>query len=150
MRFNDRTYFILRKLVEEGVSSVPPDLKQRVLLTIYVEYQKDIPNMQLVTPSALGIDKTSFEIAIDKLQNELLIKNANIVRGGRNPHPRLVFLKNVMMTPEGIQYAENLLMIEPIDSAESKLKTIIKKSTEWGFEQLKDFAAKVMAELLKN
>ncbi|MGB4312254.1 MAG: hypothetical protein WBJ17_04965, partial [Natronincolaceae bacterium] len=50
----------------------------------------------------------------------------------------------------GIQYAENLLMIEPIDSAESKLKTIIKKSTEWGFEQLKDFAAKVMAELLKN
>ena len=46
------------------------DSKQKVLLAIYTEYQKDIPKMELITNVNLDMDSQVFRIAVDKLQSE--------------------------------------------------------------------------------
>jgi len=49
------------------------DSKQRVLLAIYTEYQKDIPTMEDITAEALELDIEVFGIAVEKLINEQMI-----------------------------------------------------------------------------
>ena len=50
------------------------DIKQQVLLAIYIEYQKDLPNMSCVNNTELNMDIDVFNVALDKLQNEGYIK----------------------------------------------------------------------------
>ena len=46
------------------------DAKLLVLYAIYVEYQKDLPDMHSVSAEALGIDEDVFNVAVLKLCNE--------------------------------------------------------------------------------
>lgn len=124
-----------------------PDTKQQVLLAFYAEYQKDKPVMKNVSAKTLGMGKEIFDIAVDKLQSEGLIKDASIITGGNSPYPRMVFVENVKMTPYGIDYVEKRLSVNPTSSGTEKVKTLVQKMAEWGLEQSKDFAAKVLAEL---
>ena len=42
------------------------DIKQKVLIAIYTEYQKDLPNIDgNVNANILGIDNNIFNVAID-------------------------------------------------------------------------------------
>ena len=128
------------------------DTKQQVLIAIYTEYQKELPNMkQAITANNLGIENAEvFYVALDKLQNEGFISDVRIIRGDKSPMPVKVLTSFMKMTRNGLDYVEKLLEIDKTLNGEDKTRNVIKKATDWGFEQLKDFAAKVLAEIIKN
>lgn len=125
------------------------DNKQKVLIAIYTEYQKDIPNMRTITPANIGIEVKVVHAAIYKLYYEELISNIRIYKDDINS-PEIDDWGHVKMTQKGIEYVEELLNIEKTLSGEEKTKNIIKKATEWGYDQLQTFAAKVLAEMIKG
>ncbi len=126
------------------------DTKQKVLLALYTEYQKDLPNMKEINAETLGLEKEVFIVAIVKLVNERLIKDVEFLKGGNGPYPRGMFIDGCKLTREGLEYVERKLQIEPTQSGVEKTRKVAKKLTEWGWEQGKDFAAKVTAEILKG
>lgn len=126
------------------------DTKQKVLVAFYTEYQKDVPNMKSVIASDLGISNEQFTIAIQKLENEGLISGAKYAKGGQGSVPLMVFTDFIMVSNYGLNYVEEKLGIQPTMSAGEKVKEVAKKTTAWGYNELKDFAAKVTAELLKG
>jgi hypothetical protein len=126
------------------------DAKQKVLIAIYTEYQKDKPNMESISPGSLGIDREIFNIAVDKLDNEGLINGVNIVRAGDSSAPHLVAIDYAKMSSYGIRYVEEKLGIKPELSGEEKVESVISSSTEWGWEQIKDIGSRVLAEMLKS
>jgi hypothetical protein len=124
------------------------DTKQKVLLAIYMEYQKDVPDMlENITSKNLGIGEVAFEVALEKLENEELITGAvfQLPLGG-GKHTRTA---DIMMTREGIEYVENRIGIEKTLSGIDKLKYIVKKTAELGWDQAKDLAARTMADIAK-
>lgn len=127
------------------------DTKQKVLVAIYTEYQKDIPKMEEnITSSNLGISNEQYFIALNKLDNEGYINNVGFVRGGRGNKIISVITNNMMMTRAGIVYVEEKLEITPNMSAGEKVKEVTKKVSAWGYNELKDFAIKVTAEFAKG
>ena len=132
------------------------DVKQQVLIAIYTEYQKDIPMIHKeVTPNSLGINREKFDIAIVKLENEGFITDTNIAYGKGNPNSNrwaifCVSLDNTKMTPYGIDYVEKVLDIDYTDNAKSKVSKVIEKCGNWGMEQLKDFGARVLSEVINH
>lgn len=130
------------------VAKVKLDTKQQVLVAIYTEYQKDLPDMEQVTPTVLGIEEEHFIVALLKLQNEGLI--ANVIFAESLSGIDDAFLYRTMMTRLGIEYVESTLAIVPTLSAADKLKGMAAKLAEWGLDQLKDFAARTLAEVVKS
>ncbi|CAM5794870.1 hypothetical protein [Brevibacillus borstelensis] len=126
------------------------DNKQKVLLALYTEYQKDLPMMRDIKADTLGLSRDVFNVAIEKLQNEGFIRDAAIAYAGRSPYPYDVRIENCKMTRYGIEYVESKLQIEPTLSGAEKTKGVAKKVAEWGWDQGKDFVAKVLAEVLKS
>ncbi|OPX90278.1 MAG: hypothetical protein A4E53_01164 [Pelotomaculum sp. PtaB.Bin104] len=126
------------------------DNKQKVLLAIYLEYQKDIPNMrENINSNIIGGDFEMFAIALAKLLNERLITGADFSRGGRGNKILHVFTDNIKITVDGINYVEQKLEIEKTLTGPEKVREVADKGIKWGWEQAKDFAAKVLAEMLK-
>lgn len=126
------------------------DTKQKVLLAFYAEYQKDLPQMRSVTSEVLNISRDVFIVALQKLENEGLINGVGFVKGGRGVIPFSADTSFLMLTPHGLNYVENKLGIDPTNTGEEKVKKITRKVTEWGYNELKDFAIKVTAELIKS
>lgn len=128
------------------------DTKQKVLIAIYTEYQRDIPNIkEEVTYKKLGIEPEEFKIAIIKLENELLITGTGMPKS--KTHTWGVFcvmLDNTKMTPYGIEYVENKLGIEKTLSGVEKVQEIFKKSANWGWKESKDIIVKVLSEMGKH
>ncbi|MEG0181199.1 MAG: YjcQ family protein [Romboutsia sp.] len=125
------------------------DTKQKVLIAIYTEYQKDLPDMRnTIKASLLGIENQAFCVAIEKLENERLIKGANIAKAkGR---ALAIYTDSIMMTPEGIEYVENKLGIEKSMSGVEKVQEMTKKSVAWGWNEFKDITVQVLAEMGKH
>lgn len=125
------------------------DTKLLVLLAIYTEYQKDLPNMvSNITAKKLDMENEVFNTAICKLDNKNLINNALLFpRGGRKVE---VKLSNMLISSYGIDYIEKKLGIDPTEDRIDKLKKIVEKVGTWGFEQVKDFASKTIADLIAN
>lgn len=126
------------------------DSKQKVLIAIYSEYQKDLPNMDNITFQNLGLDYNVFKVAVEKLDNEGMIKDAIITHGGNDTIPIHVRVSYCKMTNYGIGYVEKKLELDQTNSGEQKVKTIIEKTSKWGWDQFKDIGAKVLAEMLKT
>lgn len=129
------------------------DSKQRVLLAIYTEYQKDIPIMEDITDELLGLEVEVFGIAVGKLINEDMI-NASpsvIKRGGsRGQRIKDVNLYGVMMSAKGLEYDEQKLCIDKTLSNKEKVEKVIESAGNWGWNQIKDIGAKVLAEMAIN
>lgn len=125
------------------------DAKQKVLLAIYTEYQKDLPNMDLVQARTLDLDTKVFRVALDKLQAEGLIQGVNVLVDGNSPIPS-VFWSDAKMTPRGIDYVEEKLGIESTATGEKKVADIVKMLAKWGWDQGKDIAARVLADMAKG
>lgn len=126
------------------------DTKQKVLVAIYSEYQKDEPSMEEnITAVNLGISYDVFKIALNKLDNEGFIKGVKYAKVEENRIIN-VYTKGLMMTRDGINYVEEKLGILPTMSSSEKLKEVTKKVTTWGYEELKDFVVKVTAEVIKS
>lgn len=127
------------------------DTKQKVLVAIYTEYQKDLPDMEnSIKAKALGIPLKEFRVAIDKLQNENMINGANIISGGNSHIPIMVFTGNIKMTRYGIEYVEQKLDIEPTLSAMEKVKSVAEKAGKFGWEQIKDITVKILSEIINK
>lgn len=125
------------------------DTKQKVLVAIYTEYQKDIPNMiNNIKAKELGIDKAVFEIALDKLMNEGLITGVDFIKS--NHQILVTYMDELMMTRDGIEYVETKLGIERTLSGVEKVQEIFKKSADWGWKESKDIIVKVLSEMGKH
>ncbi|MBU2701151.1 hypothetical protein Ga0466249_002265 [Sporomusaceae bacterium BoRhaA] len=126
------------------------DTKQKVLIAMYVEYQKDLPNMdENITPENLGLQEEIFAVAIEKLLNEELINGADVTRCiGTYDQPEAT-LFGAMLTSKGISYVEEKLGINSNLSGKEKIEVVRKSFLEQGLDVLTDFAAKVTAELIK-
>lgn len=100
------------------------------MLAVYIEYQKDLPQMKNINHTALNMDKDVFNTALDKLSNE-----------------RYITTENIKPTPEGLLYAEKYFGIQKYDTAAEKIEYIIKKCGTFGFSALKLFAVSAMEHL---
>lgn len=131
------------------VSVLELDTKQKVLLAIYTEYQKDIPNMRgNITAEKLGIQKEAFTIALEKLNNEKLVNNIQFSKDG---HIGIVipWVDDMTISSYGINYIETKLHIRNNFSGKEKVVKITKEVATWGWEQFKDIAAKTLSEMLR-
>lgn len=124
------------------------DTKQKVLVAIYTEYQKDTPNMSSnIKAKELGIDGEVFAIALDKLMNEGLITGVNFNKV--NNKILATCMDELMMTRGGIEYVETKLGIEKTLSGTEKVQEMAKKSVNWGWNEFKDITVKVLSEMGK-
>jgi len=126
------------------------DSKQRVLLAIYTEYQKDIPTMEDITAEALELDIEVFGIAVEKLINEQMINASPKVverRGLSKQRIEDVNLHGVMMSAKGLEYVEQKLSIDQTLSNKEKVDKVMESAGNWGWEQIKDIGTKVLAEM---
>lgn len=132
------------------------DAKQKVLIAIYTEYQKDIPEIHNeVTPEKLGIDYEAFDIAIVKLENEGLITDTSLTRttisaDSKNRWGIGSRLDDTKMTPWGIEYVETKLGLEKTMSGMEKVQEMAKKSATWGWNEFKGITVQVLAEMGKH
>ncbi|MGL5693199.1 MAG: YjcQ family protein [Peptostreptococcaceae bacterium] len=128
------------------------DTKQKVLIAIYTEYQKDIPNIDTeVKYDKLGIGLDEFKIAIAKLENEGLIRDTRILKRGNSKWGiGIVLLDRVKMTVEGIDYVENKLGIEKTLNGLDKVKKVGEKCATWGWNEFKDITVQVVSEMGKH
>lgn len=124
------------------------DTKQKVLVAIYTEYQKDIPDMRTnIKSKELGIDGEVFAIALDKLLNEGFITGVQFSKSKNKI--MATFTDGIMMTRDGIDYVETKLGIEKTLSGMEKVQEMAKKSANWGWNEFKDITVKVLAEMGK-
>ncbi|WJE51170.1 hypothetical protein QRE66_17885 [Bacillus cereus] len=120
------------------------DLKQRVLVAFYLEYQKELPDMESVDAALLDTDPKRFRIAVHKLQNE------GLITGAKFSGQEVTFTYFIMLTTYGIQYVEEALELKPTMSASEKVTEVGKKTAIWGYNELKDFSAKVLGEVISK
>ena len=62
----------------------------------------------------------------------------------------MVILDKTKMTPYRIDYVEKVLNIDNTDNAKDKVTKVIEKCSSWGMEQLKDFGARVLSEVINH
>ncbi len=127
------------------------DNKQKVLLAMYVEYQKDLPEMDKnIKAGVIGLPQDVFYVALDKLVNEELITDVVFSRGGNGSVPLMAFLNKAKLTRVGLDYVENKLQIEKILDGKGKVQKVAEKAGLWGLDQIKDMTAKVLAEMVSK
>lgn len=126
------------------------DAKQQVLLAIYAEYQKDVPDMSKITFSSLDMDSKVFKIAVDKLENEGLIVGAKIHTPIGSQYPASVLLTFAKMTRRGIDFVESKMDIQQELAGCEKLDVLSRKFGKLGWEVLGNFTANVLTEIAKQ
>jgi len=82
------------------------------------------------------------------LENEGLIKDLDILYADDTIHD--VFVENIKMTRDGIEYVESKFIIEPTFSSAEKLRELTKKTVSWGWEQAKDIISRTLSEIIKK
>lgn len=81
------------------------DVKQKVLLAIYMEYQKDIPIMEsVITAKELGLTQEVFTMALRKLENEGLIQDIDFIWADNEVYD--IIFGDMLITNDGIDYVE--------------------------------------------
>ncbi|WP_346353864.1 hypothetical protein [Azotosporobacter soli] len=118
--------------------------KDKVLIAIYTEYQKDVPNMrEFICANKLEMDKQVFISALVKLENERLISNIKVLPGDSTIMD--IYTGMAKITVAGIEYTEKLLEINSDLDKESKLKKVMK----WLLDQGQDLTARAIVEGIK-
>ena len=125
------------------------DTKQKLLVAIYTEYQKDIPDMEEeITPDKLGLERKVFIWALDKLVNEEYITEYE--KYFADSKCQEYSLYSMKITRDGIDYVETKLGIEKTLSGMEKVQEMAKKSVNWGWNEFKDITVKVLSEMAKH
>lgn len=135
--------------IEEGMDVLTLNIKQQVIVAIYMEYQKAFPNMKNINDMVLQISREKFNEAIDKLTNEGLIKGAKIIDEDSGM-PLFVTISDVNMTPQGVDYVENKLEIIDYWEPEKKVEKAVRKVTGFGLAALAAFGQKVLDEVING
>lgn len=126
------------------------DAKQQVLLAIYTEYQKDIPNMDAITHASLDMDSLVFKIAINKLENEGYIRGAKLHFPAGSPHPDKIVTRFMQMTREGIAFVEEKMDLPRAMSSQEKVQSLREKFGKLGWDALSAYAGNVLMEIMKQ
>lgn len=79
-----------------------------------------------------------------------MLNGAKYSKGGGSTVPFMVYNDFIMVSGYGLQYLEDKLGIQATMTSSEKLKEVSKKAGSWGYKELKDFAVKVTAELIKG
>jgi len=121
--------------------------EQQVLLAMYIEYKKDLPNMDTVKAEYLGMETAVFYEALDKLDSKDYLINFKQSRGGKGNKIYIVWLAGVSLRSEALREAESLLAELKFkeNTAENATMNIFKTLKE----DTKDLIAKYFAELSK-
>ncbi|MCP1355454.1 YjcQ family protein [Aneurinibacillus migulanus] len=125
------------------------DTKQKVLIALFTEYQKDLPNMRSIKAETLGLQRDVFNVAISKLVTEGYITDALEIRLPGETYPAYR-LDDCKLTRDGIDYVQNKLEIEPTLSGVEKIKGVVEKLGQWGLEQVKEVVVKIASETIKG
>lgn len=122
------------------------DTKQKVLLALYLEYQKDVPKMETITAELLELDSETFKQAVRKLENEELIEGIKFSRIGNQ---RInIFLETAMVKSLGLIYIEHKLGLDEYTSAQEKLKIICQNAAGWTWTKGRELAEETLLLLL--
>jgi hypothetical protein len=124
------------------------DAKHKVLYAIYAEYQKDIPDMALITFDALDMESRAYKIALLKLQNEGFIDGLSTFPPHTRMEPKSVVLDSVMLTRFGIEYVEEKLEIAKSLTGSEKLTQLKEKFGRFGWEALQSWAVNILSKLV--
>lgn len=121
------------------------DSKQKVLMAIYIEYQKDYPDYEnAVYNPVFAFSADAVLIALKKLQNEGLIAGFE----WRMPDGSCKCdICNMMLTPAGQSYVETKLSVDPLASGKEKLGIFTNYAIKIGWKAASDIAAKIIAEM---
>ncbi|WP_248928299.1 hypothetical protein [Paenibacillus hamazuiensis] len=95
------------------------DLKQKVLLAFYMEYQKDLSNLLKINHEYIGVSRDLFITALGKLENEELM-----IFELRYPMNDSQILSYVSITRRGIEYIEKKFEIDSTLSGSEKIMII--------------------------
>ncbi|WP_206810725.1 hypothetical protein [Paradesulfitobacterium ferrireducens] len=125
-----------------------PDTKQQVLLALYTEYQRDLPNFNHISAASLGMEVETFNFALKKLQDEELIGDVHLIWGDENESvPMGVILSLCKLTRLGIEYVEQNFGLVNGWPAAQKVMILGSKYQEWGLQELFRLYSRVQAEL---
>ena len=122
------------------------DSKEQVLVAIYTEYQKDMPDMDSITSAGLGIPKKEFSTALSKLRNEGFVDNMKFMSKGRT-NASAIDICEAQMSSYGIEYVEKKLEIEKNLRTSEKVTKVIEKTNQLGLTLLAAFATKALDEI---
>lgn len=122
--------------------------EEKVLVAFYTEYQKDLPEMNNVSYENLDLDRKVFLTAVKKLKHKGFVDNISFLYADDDVY--FYTFEDAIVSMSGINYVEDKLGIQPDLSASDKVKEVTKKVASWGYSELKDFAVKVTAELIKG
>ena len=123
------------------------DTKQQVLLRIYIEYQKDIPDMKSINNTEMNMDIDVFNNALKKLNTEGYIKGLHIMSAD-NEEFYGVRCDEIELTRDGIEYVENKFGIEKELTAADKLKYVTRKCGVFALPALKIIADAAVRSLM--
>ncbi|KLU62979.1 hypothetical protein CEB3_c06420 [Peptococcaceae bacterium CEB3] len=123
------------------------DSKQRVLLALYTEYQKDIPEFTRLDHEVLGLSRDVFHCAMKKLLDEEFIENAHLIWGEDRSIPLGVVLDVVKLTPSGIRYIEELFALNRTLPGRDKVGAILTAAEAWDGEPLLTWIQGIFREL---
>lgn len=126
------------------------DIKQEVLIALYAQYQRDIPEMEKVTAAALNMDSVAFMFSLLKLQTEGLICGCVFIPPNEKNARRIraVEKKNIFLTREGVEYVQNLLDLKALKTNKERLKSIVKSLGLAGAEVLKEYVMSLIPKIL--
>jgi hypothetical protein len=129
--------------------------KDKILVAIYIEYQKDIPDMdEAIKMEKLNLYNDEYLIGISKLENEGLINGARLIYG--DDCIIMAIMDDVMPSVCGLRYVEEKLLRdnnigEQEDDPESgNLRKVIRNATHFGWNEIKDIAARTLAEIYEK
>ena len=81
--------------------------EDKVLLAIYKEYKKDLPDMNKINAKVLGLESDVFKIALKKLRTEELITFESHT-GGDGTIPLFIAKETIEIKPLGVKKAREL------------------------------------------
>jgi len=109
------------------------DEKIQVLVAIYMECQKPLPNIpKSINYETVGLDKLVFNSAIAILENEGYI-NGSILLGGINLlMPESVKIKKTGITSKGINLVQEMMGIDEMLNKNQKAEAVKKYAEKYG------------------
>ena len=123
--------------------------KEQVLLALYIEYQKDLPDMASVNNTDLNMDIDVFNTALSKLQNEEYIRGFATLAADNNQF-YVEDVSHVMLTKQGIDYVENCFGIKKELTSADKVRYVVKQCGVYGYKALKDIGAACLAAMIEK
>jgi hypothetical protein len=124
---------------------------EQVLTAMYVEFNKDVPDMaEHVTARLLGMENLVFRVAVWKLSVEGYIDGMVPINDGNSDYPAGVLLGEAFLTDKGKGYVQRKLGIDESEDRQSRLKKIADKAGVLAWDMVKAYAVNALDGILRG